>query len=329
MKMDVFLGTTVYLLFSCVPYHVIASSEGGEELEGPGLPPLRLGHSICAFKADGGPCKAIDMRYHFNIHTRQCEIFEFGGCGGNENNFLTLQECQEKCIVPDFPEKTKRTRLKTGKPPYCLLDNDPGICRGLFSRYFYNKESQQCEKFEYGGCLGNANKFLTLEECQDTCQESLPSVNYLKMDEEEKTPFRELNSSIFSAKQVNSLEVDNGEGALLTVLNDSVPAQKQELTKVPSVCLMPMDRGLCRATEKRFFYNYTIAKCRPFSYSGCGGNENNFVNKKTCLRMCKKDFLKKREQQGIMKIHRKRRKRPLKQKDEESAVEKTQLPFSH
>lgn len=67
---------------------------------GPVLAPLRLGHPTCAFKADGGPCKAIHVRYHFNIHTRQCETFEFGGCEGNENNFLTQQECQKKCIVP-------------------------------------------------------------------------------------------------------------------------------------------------------------------------------------------------------------------------------------
>ncbi|KAJ6665186.1 hypothetical protein lerEdw1_004234, partial [Lerista edwardsae] len=218
----------------------------------------------------------------------------------------------------------------TGKPPYCLLDSDPGICRGLFSRYFYNKESQQCEKFEYGGCLGNANKFLTLKECQDTCLESLPSVNSLKMEEE--TLLRVLNGSIFTTMQVpavNSVEVDNDEGTLLTVLNGSIPAAKQESTRLPFACMMPMDRGLCRATEKRFFYNYTIGKCRPFSYSGCGGNENNFTNKKSCLQMCRKDFLKKREQKGVMKIHRKRRKRPLKQKDDERGLEKMQLPLSH
>ncbi|XP_009876131.1 PREDICTED: tissue factor pathway inhibitor-like, partial [Apaloderma vittatum] len=57
---------------------------------------------------------------------------------------------------------------------------------------------------------------------------------------------------------------------------------------VPSLCLTPMDRGLCRAKELRFFYNPSTGRCRPFSYSGCGGNENNFTSRKSCLRSCKK-----------------------------------------
>lgn len=75
----------VTLLLLCVP--------------GAALPPLKLGHSACAMKADEGPCKAIHMRYYFNIQSRECEIFEYGGCHGNENNFLTLEECQKKCVV--------------------------------------------------------------------------------------------------------------------------------------------------------------------------------------------------------------------------------------
>lgn len=61
-----------------------------------------------------------------------------------------------------------------------------------------------------------------------------------------------------------------------------------ELSLLPSLCVMPMDRGLCKANEKRFFYNQTAGRCRPFSYTGCGGNENNFTSRKACVQMCKK-----------------------------------------
>ncbi|KAL8183724.1 UNVERIFIED_CONTAM: hypothetical protein K2H54_049753 [Gekko kuhli] len=84
-----------------------------------------------------------------------------------------------------------------------------------------------------------------------------------------------------------------------------------------------MDRGFCRANEKRFFYNHTTGKCHPFSYSGCGGNVNNFTSRKSCLRMCKKGFIKRqRGQQGIMKVHRKRKKQPAKPTDEEIVIER-------
>ncbi|CAI5762116.1 tissue factor pathway inhibitor [Podarcis lilfordi] len=229
--------------------------------------------SICAFKADGGPCKALHVRYHFDIQTRQCEIFNYGGCEGNENNFLTLEECQLKCVVPDVPEKKKRSKSQRGKPPYCLLENDPGICRGLITRYFFNKESMKCEKFQYGGCLGNQNNFHTLKECQDTCEDNLHSANSLQITD-----------------------------MLVSTTNNTTPVVKQESVLLPSLCVMRRDRGLCKANEKRFFYNLTTGKCHPFSYSGCGGNENNFTSRKSCLQMCKKGF------QGRMKIRRKRKK---------------------
>ncbi|NXN63088.1 TFPI1 inhibitor, partial [Himantopus himantopus] len=208
------------------------------------LPPLKLGHSICAMKADEGPCKAIHIRYYFNIQSRECEIFEYGGCHGNENNFLTLEECQKKC-----------------GPNFCFHEKDPGICRGYFSRYFYNKETKTCEVFKYGGCLGNQNNFKNLEECQITCEGNCKLLSSLFL-------------ILFLYKQLLSLTL------FFSVFLEPPP--------IPSFCMTPMDRGLCRAKELRFFYNYSTGRCHPFSYSGCGGNENNFTSRKSCLRICKK-----------------------------------------
>ncbi|CAO2596591.1 Tissue factor pathway inhibitor, partial [Lemmus lemmus] len=55
---------------------------------------------------------------------------------------------------------------------FCFLEEDPGICRGLITRYFYNKQSKQCERFKYGGCLGNLNNFETLDACRNTCEDT-------------------------------------------------------------------------------------------------------------------------------------------------------------
>ena len=51
----------------------------------------------------------------------------------------------------------------------CSLPPDPGPCRGICPRYFYNAGTGQCEPFIYGCCLGNANNFLTLAECEAAC----------------------------------------------------------------------------------------------------------------------------------------------------------------
>nr|XP_006114878.1 tissue factor pathway inhibitor isoform X1 [Pelodiscus sinensis]XP_025036336.1 tissue factor pathway inhibitor isoform X1 [Pelodiscus sinensis] len=302
MKRGCFLVTALLLLLGYVSWHVSADSENGEEDQDPpgaALPPLKLGNSICAFKADAGACKAIYTRYYFNIQTHQCEVFEYGGCYGNENNFLTLEQCQETCVVSESPVKKKHGRFKKGKPDFCFLEQDPGICRGYISRYFYNKESQQCEMFKYGGCLGNQNNFKALEECQIACQENL---NTLQFDNHEELPIMRNHS--------------------FPVANPSEISRLFKPPHIPSLCMTPAERGLCKADEKRFFYNYSTRKCHPFSYSGCGGNENNFTSKKSCLKTCKKDFNKKQGQRGLIKIKRRRTKQPVKLVEDEIIIER-------
>lgn len=49
-------------------------------------------------------------------------------------------------------------------------DGDGEIrCRGLHHRFYYNKDSGECEQFDYGGCRGNENNFSTKEECEKFC----------------------------------------------------------------------------------------------------------------------------------------------------------------
>ncbi|CAC5397522.1 unnamed protein product [Mytilus coruscus] len=51
----------------------------------------------------------------------------------------------------------------------CRLPKLHGPCRGSYPRYYFNFKTQKCEKFTYGGCLGNANNFESLTECRDKC----------------------------------------------------------------------------------------------------------------------------------------------------------------
>jgi hypothetical protein len=59
----------------------------------------------------------------------------------------------------------------------CLLLPDPGPCDGVCPRVFYNASTGQCESFVYGCCGGNANNFLTTEECQAACGSPIPAVS--------------------------------------------------------------------------------------------------------------------------------------------------------
>lgn len=56
----------------------------------------------------------------------------------------------------------------------CQEPVDPGPCKALMPKFAYNQVTKMCEKFAYGGCMGNDNKFDTLIACQSVC-ESAPS----------------------------------------------------------------------------------------------------------------------------------------------------------
>ncbi len=49
--------------------------------------------------AERGTCAESLERYTYNINMGKCLTFEYSGCGGNLNNFNTVQDCETVCDV--------------------------------------------------------------------------------------------------------------------------------------------------------------------------------------------------------------------------------------
>jgi hypothetical protein len=63
----------------------------------------------------------------------------------------------------------------------CSLPLQEGECDSSFFRFYYNQETRSCDRFVYKGCGGNANRFESLELCEEYCERNddtctLPSV---------------------------------------------------------------------------------------------------------------------------------------------------------
>ncbi|XP_014019912.1 tissue factor pathway inhibitor isoform X3 [Salmo salar] len=221
----------------------LGSCESDTEIADGAQPELFIFHELCALKKDVGPCKTLKERFYFEIDTGRCESFEFGGCRGNANNFETLEACEGMCLV------------SADKSP-CHLDEAPGPCRGLVTRYFFDSQSQECKHFYYGGCFGNANNFKSMKACQARCQ-------------------------------------NPGEFALSASHMQQNHQHQATDFSPPEFCLSTIDKGTTcdreeRRTERRYVYNPKTKRCHWLRNRGCGGSKNNFVFKRHCMKICMK-----------------------------------------
>ena len=105
---------------------------------------------VCALDKETGRCRASMRRYYFDSSSGLCKRFVYGGCGGNGNNFRTIQECRKVCGC--------RAPVKVGR------------CRAGIPRYYFNQKTRLCSVFYYGGCDANENNFRTERECLNKCR---------------------------------------------------------------------------------------------------------------------------------------------------------------
>lgn len=109
----------------------------------------------CYLESDGGECRVTETRFFYNKAEGLCDVFAYGGCGGNENNFRTNEECEQHC---------GNVQDACGLPPVY------GRCQENSTRYYYDARSDECVTFAYSGCRGNKNNFYTEHECLGQCQ---------------------------------------------------------------------------------------------------------------------------------------------------------------
>ncbi|CAD6185288.1 unnamed protein product [Caenorhabditis auriculariae] len=244
-------------------------------------------------------------RWHFNQEEKKCSKFIYSGEGGNQNMFLTQEDCQAVCPVFENPcghgkplmigskpkecspnERCPSTHFchigvdgaqnyccqKNGDP--CLQSLMPGNGGFSMTRFYYDKETKRCREFVYQGSKGNANNFLSHEDCElvcpvlpNPCQLGEPLLNGMK--EPVICGGAETCSSGYWCHVGGSPETTN-----------CCPGTRRP-------CDLPLEFGQGSESLSRWFFDGGIQMCRPFVYKGMKGNSNNFLTKQACRQMCK------------------------------------------
>lgn len=125
-----------------------------EEQQQPRPQPERTETNRCFLDYDSGECRVSEARYFYNKAEGLCDVFAYGGCGGNENNFNSAEECEQHCgHVQDV----------------CTMPPVYGGCQDNETRWYYDQRSEECVEFSFSGCRGNKNNFETERECRNQC----------------------------------------------------------------------------------------------------------------------------------------------------------------
>lgn len=242
--------------------------------------PLR---DLCRFPPDHGPCQGDHDRWHYDIISRQCQLFKYGGCLGNDNNFVTKEDCESRCPERDEPKKPEAGKREE-RVSVCNLPKAGEVEQSQKNdvasqnRFYYDSKSNSCKFFEYAGFGGNRNNFQSVEECNLNCPIRSPCVESLDRGSGSGR-LQQWYYNLASGLCVSFVYTGRGGNRNRFIF--------KSLCQEKCIgCAEKQERGPCLGFQTRYSYNGTSGECERFIYGGCKGSRNRFHSPEECRRRC-------------------------------------------
>ncbi|XP_046402802.1 LOW QUALITY PROTEIN: papilin [Ischnura elegans] len=299
----------------CMPFYY-SGCEGNSNrfetlAECEGVCPPKIELDTCMMPALVGECRNFTTRWYYDSYELRCRQFYYGGCGGNQNNFARLEDCQYRCTAGYSTEAP----VQEFRTDYCFYPDDTGPCTQASEKWFYDRRDGVCKPFTYGGCQGNQNRFDSRAECENYCGNAqdvcvLPRVvgpcsgsftQWYYDHETDSCHMFDYGGCQGNKNRFNDQESCQRRCQRRVVTDPPRPAQPVPATEEPTyergddICTAPLDPGDCVGQPvspdddsiiTAWYYNYRTGDCEAFSFSGCGGNANRFSTQEQCERNC-------------------------------------------
>ncbi|XP_014672850.1 PREDICTED: uncharacterized protein LOC106813254 isoform X3 [Priapulus caudatus] len=182
-----------------------------------GLRRLDNGCLTCECRPESTSDPGLPLGCPFFKCSSNCDDYEYdeSGC----RTCTCLQQSKEQNFISGLLDKAVCEMPRHGASGI--------MCLAYIPRWWFNKDTRECERFIYGGCSGTDNNFATYEECRSRCA-----------------------------------------------------------PREADVCTQSVSAGNCDGFHMRWHHNPASNRCERFTYTGCGGNGNNFDSYLDCLVQC-------------------------------------------
>lgn len=118
--------------------------------------------NVCSVDIEVGECSGSFMRYGFDVKAGECKQFQYGGCGGNGNNFATMAECRRKCLAT---KQTEGIRKQGGRQLFVLEEGpSASLSHRQHAQARAHGSSSRLERMRGGGfdASGRCNSYVAL-----------------------------------------------------------------------------------------------------------------------------------------------------------------------
>ncbi|KAK6753411.1 hypothetical protein RB195_012790 [Necator americanus] len=280
--------------------------------------------NLCEHDIEVGECSGVFVRFGYDHSSNDCRQFTYGGCGGNGNNFATIQECRNVCVKkvcnPNPQCDLARCQIVNDRNgcPFCS-------CPPIDQPAPPGSDAPQCPEVDVDKCKDPCLVINNRKGCKDCVCPSLPTSGRVLPPGQETarqtvTPPQSTQTSQLSSGSprppatptnvgppagptttrvappgTGSNRVLNRQEAVLTVLSSQtkqIEIDSKQLLPPPlsaqlqEKCMQPVEPGPCKHFVDRWFFKAEDGTCHPFKYGGCAGNRNHFFTQNECEIHC-------------------------------------------